>query len=148
VDFRREALGLNLLADAVAERLTRSPARPGIRIQASAGAVRSRSMPPKAVRDEHSAEDGSMELGVELPDVEAAGPGAHSGGSRPRSAGVSRQFALCLRDVVPTIGGRFGPKHAFIISFSYGVESNLVRTILGVAVGPAVRATARISMSA
>jgi GTP-binding protein HflX len=63
-------LGLDLLADAVAERLTRFARRARIRIEASAGAVRSRLYAAKAVRDEHSAEDGSMELNVELPDVE------------------------------------------------------------------------------
>jgi hypothetical protein len=63
-------LGLDLLADAVAERLTRFARKARIRIQASAGAVRSRLYAAKAVRDEHSADDGSMELGVELPDVE------------------------------------------------------------------------------
>jgi len=44
--------------------------RARIRIEASAGAVRSRLYAAKAVRDEHSADDGSIELGVELPDVE------------------------------------------------------------------------------
>jgi GTP-binding protein HflX len=63
-------LGLELLADAVAERLTRFARRARIRIEASAGAVRSRLYAAKAVRDEHSADDGSIELGVELPDVE------------------------------------------------------------------------------
>ena len=63
-------LGLDLLADAVAERLTRFARRARIRIEASAGAVRSRLYAAKAVRDEHSADDGSIELGVELPDVE------------------------------------------------------------------------------
>jgi len=63
-------LGLELLADAVAERLTRFARKARIRIEASAGAVRSRLYAAKAVRDEHSADDGSIELGVELPDVE------------------------------------------------------------------------------
>ena len=63
-------LGLDLLADAVAERLTRFARKARIRIEASAGAVRSRLYAAKAVRDEHSAEDGSIELGVEMPDVE------------------------------------------------------------------------------
>ena len=65
-----QRLGLDLLADAVAERLTRFARRARIRIQPSAGAVRSRLYAAKAVRDEKSAEDGSIELGVELPDVE------------------------------------------------------------------------------
>jgi GTP-binding protein HflX len=63
-------LGLELLAEAVAERLTRFARRARIRIEASAGALRSRLYAAKAVRDEHSADDGSIELGVELPDVE------------------------------------------------------------------------------
>jgi GTP-binding protein HflX len=63
-------LGLDLLAEAVAERLTRFARKARIRIQASAGAVRSRLYAAKAVREEHSAEDGSMDLAVELPDVE------------------------------------------------------------------------------
>ncbi len=36
----------------------------------SAGALRSRLYAAKAVREEHSADDGSIELVVELPDVE------------------------------------------------------------------------------
>jgi GTP-binding protein HflX len=63
-------LGLDLLADAVAERLARFARKARIRIEASAGAVRSRLYAAKAVRDERSADDGSIELGVELPDVE------------------------------------------------------------------------------
>jgi GTP-binding protein HflX len=63
-------IGLDLLADAVAERLTRFTRKARIRIQASAGAVRSRLYAAKAVRDERSADDGSIEIGVELPDVE------------------------------------------------------------------------------
>jgi len=66
----QKRLGLELLADAVAERLARFARRARIRIEASAGAVRSRLYAAKAVRDEHSADDGSIELGVELPDVE------------------------------------------------------------------------------
>jgi GTP-binding protein HflX len=63
-------IGLDLLADAVAERLTRFTRKARIRVQASAGAVRSRLYAAKAVRDERSADDGSIEIGVELPDVE------------------------------------------------------------------------------
>jgi GTP-binding protein HflX len=65
-----QGAGLDLLATAVAERLTRFTREARIRLQASAGAVRSRLYAAKAVRDEHSADDGSIELGVELPDVE------------------------------------------------------------------------------
>jgi GTP-binding protein HflX len=105
-------LGLNLLADAVAERLTRFARKARIRIQASAGAVRSRLYAAKAVRDEHSAEDGSMELGVELPDVEllalARTPGVHilevqgSTDNLPCASGTSY-----LQSAVVS-----GPKHA------------------------------------
>ena len=63
-------LGLDLLAEAVAERLTRFARKARIRIQPGAGAVRSRLYAAKAVRDEHAADDGSIELAVELPDVE------------------------------------------------------------------------------
>ena len=105
-------LGLNLLADAVAERLTRFARKARIRIQASAGAVRSRLYAAKAVRDEHSAEDGSMELGVELPDVEllalARTPGVHilevqgAADNLPCASGTSY-----LQSAVVS-----GPKHA------------------------------------
>jgi GTPase len=64
------ATGLDLLTDAVAERLTRFVRRARIRVPASAGAVRSRLYAAKAVRAERSADDGSIELAVELPDVE------------------------------------------------------------------------------
>jgi GTP-binding protein HflX len=63
-------VGLDLLGSAAAERLTRFARRARIRIQASAGAVRSRLYAAKAVRGEQSAEDGSIELAVEVPDVE------------------------------------------------------------------------------
>jgi GTP-binding protein HflX len=75
------ANGLDLLADAVAERLTRFVRRARIRVPASAGAIRSRLYAAKAVRAEQSADDGSIELAVELPDVElltlARTPGVH-----------------------------------------------------------------------
>jgi len=62
--------GLDLLINAVAERLTRFVRKARIRVPASAGAIRSRLYAAKAVRDEQSADDGSIELSVELPDVE------------------------------------------------------------------------------
>jgi GTPase len=65
-----QATGLDLLATAVAERLTRFVRRARIRVPASAGAIRSRLYAAKAVRAEQSADDGSIELAVELPDVE------------------------------------------------------------------------------
>jgi GTPase len=63
-------LGMEMLAEAVAERLTRFARRARIRVQAGAGAVRSRLYAAKAVRDEHSADDGSIELEIEVADVE------------------------------------------------------------------------------
>lgn len=62
--------GLDLLVDAIAERLTRFVRRARVRIPASAGAVRSRLYAARTVRAEQAAEDGSLELTVELPDVE------------------------------------------------------------------------------
>jgi GTP-binding protein HflX len=100
-------LGLDLFADAVAQRLTRFARRARIRIQASAGAVRSRLYAAKAVRGEHSADDGSIELAVELPDVELL--------ALARTAGVQ-----ILVDNMPCAPGTAylqstaasGPKHA------------------------------------
>jgi GTPase len=63
-------LGLDLLATAVAERLSRFVRRARLRVPASAGAVRSRLYAAKAVREERLDADGSLELAVELPDVE------------------------------------------------------------------------------
>jgi GTPase len=62
--------GLDLLARAVAERLARFARRARLRVPASAGALRSRLYAAQAVRAEASAEDGSIELAVELPDLE------------------------------------------------------------------------------
>ncbi|MFI4928336.1 MAG: hypothetical protein ACHP7E_11730, partial [Burkholderiales bacterium] len=63
-------MGLNLLCDALAERLTQFVRRARVRVPAGAGAVRARLYAAKAVRGEHSAADGSIELSVELPDAE------------------------------------------------------------------------------
>ncbi len=62
--------GLELLAQAVAERLSRFARRARLRVPASAGALRSRLYSAQAVRAEASAPDGSIELAVELPDLE------------------------------------------------------------------------------
>jgi len=62
--------GFELLADAVAERLARFARQARIRVPASAGAVRSKLYAAKVVRAERTTEDGSIELAVELPDVE------------------------------------------------------------------------------
>ena len=65
-----QLLGLDLLAGAIAERISRFARQARLRVPASAGALRSRLYAAKAVRDEHSADDGSIELVVELPDAE------------------------------------------------------------------------------
>jgi len=63
-------LGLDLLTGAIAERIARFARLARLRVPPSAGAVRSRLYAAKAVREERSTEDGSIELLVELPDVE------------------------------------------------------------------------------
>ena len=63
-------LGLDLLIGAIAERIARFTRVARIRVPAAAGALRSRLYSAKAVREEQSADDGSSELVVELPDVE------------------------------------------------------------------------------
>jgi GTP-binding protein HflX len=63
--------GLDLLEKAISERLACVARRARVRIPAAAGAVRSRLYASGAVREENGvADDGSMELTVELPDVE------------------------------------------------------------------------------
>ncbi|HTD30203.1 MAG TPA: ribosome rescue GTPase HflX [Steroidobacteraceae bacterium] len=66
----QQRLGLDLLVNAVAERLARFARRARLRVPASAGALRSRLYAAQAVRSESSAPDGSIELAVELPDLE------------------------------------------------------------------------------
>jgi GTPase len=63
-------LGLELLCGALAERLARLARRARLRVPASAGALRARLYAAQAVRGESTAEDGSIELAVELPDPE------------------------------------------------------------------------------
>jgi GTP-binding protein HflX len=65
-----ERTGLELLTSAVAERLARFARRARLRVPASAGALRSRLYAAHAVRTERATDDGSIELAVELPDVE------------------------------------------------------------------------------
>ena len=62
--------GLELLMRAVAERLARFARRARLRVPAGAGALRSRLYAAQAVRAESSGDDGSIELAVELPDLE------------------------------------------------------------------------------
>ena len=65
-----QLVGLELLASAITERLARFVRVARLRVPASAGALRSRLYGAKAVREEHGMDDGSIELVVELPDVE------------------------------------------------------------------------------
>jgi GTP-binding protein HflX len=62
--------GLDLLEQAIAERLARTARIARVRLPASAGALRSKLYAREAVREEHASEDGAIELTVELPDVE------------------------------------------------------------------------------
>jgi GTPase len=66
----QKGLGLDLLSGAIAERLARLAHRARVRLPAGAGALRSRLYAAKAVREERTGDDGSIELTVELPDVE------------------------------------------------------------------------------
>ncbi len=65
-----QGLGLDQLRGAVAERLARFARQARVRMPASAGALRSRLYAAHAVRSESAGDDGSMELSVELPDLE------------------------------------------------------------------------------
>ena len=66
----QQRLGLDLLLQAVAERLARFARRARLRMPASAGALRSRLYAARAVRGESATPDGAIELAVELPDLE------------------------------------------------------------------------------
>ena len=63
-------LGLDLLQQVIVERISRTTRRACLRVPASAGALRSRLYSAGAVRSESALEDGSLDLMVELPDVE------------------------------------------------------------------------------
>jgi GTPase len=65
-----QRLGLDLLTAAVAERLARFARQARVRMPASAGALRSKLYAAHVVRGESAGDDGSMELSVELPDLE------------------------------------------------------------------------------
>jgi GTPase len=65
-----QGLGLDLLTGAVAERLARFARQARVRMPASAGALRSKLYAAHVVRGETAGDDGSMELSVELPDLE------------------------------------------------------------------------------
>ncbi|MBV8783507.1 MAG: GTPase HflX [Gammaproteobacteria bacterium] len=62
--------GLELLHAAVAERLSRHARRARVALPADSGALRSKLYAAHAVRGEHTTPDGSLELAVELPDLE------------------------------------------------------------------------------
>jgi GTP-binding protein HflX len=74
-------LGLDLLQQAISERIARAARRARLRLPASAGALRAKLYSAGAVRAETAFEDGSLDLTVELPDVEllslARTPGVH-----------------------------------------------------------------------
>jgi GTP-binding protein HflX len=65
-----QGLGLDLLKGAVAERLARFARFARVRMPANAGALRSKLYAAQVVRSECAGDDGSMELSVELPDLE------------------------------------------------------------------------------
>ena len=62
--------GLDLLQQAISERISRATRRAHVRVPASAGALRSRLYSAGVVRGEHALDDGSLDMTVELPDVE------------------------------------------------------------------------------
>ncbi|HUK00723.1 MAG TPA: ribosome rescue GTPase HflX [Steroidobacteraceae bacterium] len=62
--------GLDLLLQAVTERVSRVAQRARVRLAVSAGAVRSSLYARGAVRSEHVLEDGAIDLVVELPEVD------------------------------------------------------------------------------
>ena len=66
----QQGVGLELLLNAIAERLARVARRARLKVPAGAGALRSRLYAARAVRAENAHPDGSIELAVELPDVE------------------------------------------------------------------------------
>jgi GTPase len=65
-----KGLGLELLAEAIAERLACVARHARVRIPPSAGALRSRLYASGTVHGERAMEDGAIELAVQLPDVE------------------------------------------------------------------------------
>ena len=67
---RRAELAKLADAVAIAERIARVAKRARIRVPAAAGALRSRLYAAGAVRSESALEDGSLDMTVELPDVE------------------------------------------------------------------------------
>jgi GTP-binding protein HflX len=76
-----QAAGLELLRQAIVERLDLRVRRLWLRLPASAGALRARLYASGVVRDERTMDDGQLELLVDLPASEAeswaAQPGVH-----------------------------------------------------------------------
>lgn len=64
--------GLELLTLAIAERLNLQSQRGWLRLPASAGALRARLFAGSAVREEHTLDDGAMQLLIELPPAQMA----------------------------------------------------------------------------
>jgi len=62
--------GLDLLQQAIAERLSRAARAARVRIPPAAGALRSQLYSRGAVREEHTLEDGTIDLAVELPEAD------------------------------------------------------------------------------
>jgi GTPase len=65
-------VGLELLTQAIAERLQLQAQRGWVRIPPAAGALRARLLAGGAVREERIADDGTMRLLVELPPAQMA----------------------------------------------------------------------------
>jgi GTP-binding protein HflX len=99
------AQGLDLLGEAVAERLARVALRATLRVAVHAGEVRARLYSANLVRAERIGEDGSFEIDTELAEVEllkwAREPGvevlALDGGSTCPAAGGYLQSTPALR---------------------------------------------------
>ena len=64
--------GLDLLKEAITERLHLSAQRGWLRIPAAAGALRARLLAGDAVREERTEDDGAMRLLIELPPAQMA----------------------------------------------------------------------------
>jgi GTP-binding protein HflX len=91
VDQRRGGRGLELLREAIAERLDLNVQRLWMHLPPAAGAMRARLYAANVVRDERALEDGAIELLVELPAAElaawAAQPGVQLLEAQPRRRG-------------------------------------------------------------
>jgi 50S ribosomal subunit-associated GTPase HflX len=100
-----QSRGLDLLREAVAERLARSARRATLRLAVSAGEVRARLYAAGLVRSERIDDEGAFEIDTELSEVEllkwAREPGveirALDGGSTCTAAGGYLQSTPALR---------------------------------------------------